>query len=519
MSRCVYLTFLLLAAVFSFSLPAFAQVRTFYVSPSGLDTNAGTEAAPWKTIQKAFTSATPGSTVLVRSGIYSEKPTVNVSGTATAGYITFQNYPNEQPVIDGTGRSGANIVTIRNRNYIKLIGFEIRNNLNVNFGAGIWVEGGCDRIELRSNKIHEMRGTEAIGIGVYGTSSTKSISNLLIYGNEVYDSDPAESEALTLNGNVELFQVINNYVHDVNNIGIDFIGGEKTCPLASKDAARNGVCRGNIVRRARSNYGGGYAGGIYVDGGRDITIEQNTVSESDIGIEIGAENRGLVTSGVIVRNNLIYNNDKIGLAFGGYDSTRGRVRNCKFLNNTLYNNNSLAGAGLTDVSRCEIFIQYADTNTVMNNIIYGSSNNRLLLGASVRNSSTQNNTINYNLWFVSGGSTQARFYWNGRFLTGFTAYRAATTQDKNSISVDPLFVNPALASLNLHLLSTSPAINAGIARTEVTTDFDNIPRPQGGKYDIGAFEFFTALKPESASDEITPELIPQDSLENSDTDR
>ncbi|HND22461.1 MAG TPA: hypothetical protein PLB18_24040, partial [Acidobacteriota bacterium] len=62
MSRCVYLTFLLLAAVLSFSLPAFAQVRTFYVSPSGLDTNAGTETAPWKTIQKAFTSATPGST-------------------------------------------------------------------------------------------------------------------------------------------------------------------------------------------------------------------------------------------------------------------------------------------------------------------------------------------------------------------------------------------------------------------------------------------------------------------------
>ncbi|MBI4748509.1 MAG: DUF1565 domain-containing protein [Acidobacteria bacterium] len=108
MSRCVYLTFLLLAAVCCCSSSVLAQVRTYYVSPSGLDTNAGTEIAPWKTIQKAFTSATPGSTVLVRSGIYNEKPTVNVSGNATAGYITFQNYPNELPVIDGTGRNGAN---------------------------------------------------------------------------------------------------------------------------------------------------------------------------------------------------------------------------------------------------------------------------------------------------------------------------------------------------------------------------------------------------------------------------
>jgi len=49
----------------------------------------------------------------------------------------------------------------------------------------------------------------------------------VIDGNEVYDCDPAPSEALTLNGNVDGFQVTNNVVHDVNTIGIDAIGGER----------------------------------------------------------------------------------------------------------------------------------------------------------------------------------------------------------------------------------------------------------------------------------------------------
>ena len=34
----------------------------------------------------------------------------------------------------------------------------------------------------------------------------------------------------------------------------------------------------------------------------------------------------------------------------------------------------------------------------------------------------------------------------------------------------------------------SPAINAGVTLSTVTTDFDGVSRPQGGVYDIGAYE-------------------------------
>ena len=39
-----------------------------------------------------------------------------------------------------------------------------------------------------------------------------------------------------------------------------------------------------------------------------------------MGIEVGAENKGLVATKMTVRNNYLHHNDKYGLAFGGYDS-------------------------------------------------------------------------------------------------------------------------------------------------------------------------------------------------------
>ena len=60
--------------------------------------------------------------------------------------------------------------------------------------------------------------------------------------------------------------------------------------------------------------------GIYVDGASNVTIEYNEVHHSDMGIEVGAENKGRVATKMTVRNNYLHHNDKYGLAFGGYDS-------------------------------------------------------------------------------------------------------------------------------------------------------------------------------------------------------
>ena len=88
------------------------------------------------------------------------------------------------------------------------------------------------------------------------------------FGSLSAPAPPAPSEALVLNGNVTGFQVTGNVVRDVNNIGIDMIGGETDIQPNPALVARNGIVRRNVVVAANSNYEGGYAAGIYVDGGR-----------------------------------------------------------------------------------------------------------------------------------------------------------------------------------------------------------------------------------------------------------
>src|SRR5215212_8979723 len=101
----------------------------YYVSVSGNDANPGTLAAPWRHIQYAMDRVGAGSTVNVLTGVYNEFVTFKNSGSS-GNYIVLQNYTGNTPVIDGTGLpiSGeVGLVTIANRQYVKLIGFEIRN--------------------------------------------------------------------------------------------------------------------------------------------------------------------------------------------------------------------------------------------------------------------------------------------------------------------------------------------------------------------------------------------------------
>jgi hypothetical protein len=450
----------------------------FYVSTRGSDANPGTDPAlAWRNIQKACDAATPGSTVTVLPGRYNEKLVMNVSGNEAEGFITFQ--AGGKVIISGKKKAGADILFINNRNYLRVVGFDIRDNLKVNNGSGIRLTESSSHVEIRNNRISNIRGVSAMGITVYGTEPTRGIGDVVIDGNEVFRCQPAPSEAIVLNGNVHDFVVSNNYVHDVNNIGIDLIGGEGRCPDPAVDFARNGVVAANRVTKARFNGGGRDAAGIYVDGARDLVVERNVSWRNDVGIEVNAIHPTVVASNITVRNNFVSGNNRSGISIGGSDAFAGSVQNSRVVNNTLSGNDvKRTGGG-------EIRVQFASNNLISGNVVAGRKGSLLLNSEGIAVA----NTSNYNLFLSPGGPAAARFSWNGAALTGFDAFRAASGLDANSLFADPQFFRPA--GPDLHVRPTSPVLNAGdpaFAPADGETDFDGEPRLRGGRVDIGADE-------------------------------
>lgn len=469
--------FLLVALLFA-QLPIAASAADLFVSPTGNDAATGTISAPLRTIRKAVSKAVAGTTIQIRAGTYRERIVFPRSGSATGGFIAVRNYSTEKVIIDANGVSGNHIFYMWAKNYIRIQGLEIMNNLNVSDGSVIRVEGSGNQIQILNNVIHETTGEDAMGITFYGSIATNSIRNVVVRGNLLYNINPGWSETMTFNGNVENITVEGNTIRDVGNIGIDFIGGEGMCSDPLKDVARNAVCRGNTVRNARSPNEAGYAAGIYVDGGQNVTIDNNSVSYCDLGIEVGAENPGSRVTGVKVRNNVIFHNDKSGLIFGGYEFSRGRVVGCEFSNNTLYQNDTMrTGAG-------EICIQYAENNKLESNIVWPGAAN-VYIYSEAGNVGT---ISNYNVYYSTLGAANAQFTWRGGWSGTFAGYQSKSRQDLNSIFADPQFVDAA--GKNFHIQATSPALNAGNPTLVSTTllDFDGQLRVARGRVDAGIDE-------------------------------
>jgi len=74
----------------------------YYVSPSGSDTNAGSQAAPFATLQKANNTASAGDTIWMRGGTYNctSQITLSKSGTSDTKRTKIWAYAGEVPVLD-----------------------------------------------------------------------------------------------------------------------------------------------------------------------------------------------------------------------------------------------------------------------------------------------------------------------------------------------------------------------------------------------------------------------------------
>jgi len=499
--RCLPLVVMLLASVSA----AFGQPNSiFYVSTTGDDSNSGTQAAPWRTVQHAADAVRAGSTVNVRGGIYEELVTVKASGNASDGYITFRSYPGETAVLDAehfTPSERQAVLTIHNQSYVRIEGFEIRNFHTAEHQLtplGISVLGAGSHIELLKNNVHHIEqtfegrdgpghGANGFGIAVYGTDAKAPITDLIVDGNEVHHLKTGSSESLVVNGNVTNFRITHNVVHDNNNIGIDVIGFERTAPDPAVDQARDGVVSGNLVYNIHSRGNPAYqneenSDGIYVDGGTRILIEQNVMHDDDFGLELASEHKDRATSYIIARNNLIYHCHTAGVSIGGYDPERGHTNHSTVVNNTLYDNDtSGTGSG-------EFQMQWnMEDNIFTNNIVYAGSHCLIAVNKSQVDPNHPPVAIDHNLYYCASGAKTSVWAEVSGTITGFDKYVESTGNDRHSRFLDPQFVDVVN---DFHLRPDSPAIAAGMIEGVPVgeLDFEGSPRVQSGKIDTGCYQ-------------------------------
>lgn len=411
-----------------------AQGATYYVTMSGSDANAGTEAQPWCTIQKAAATLIAGDTVYVKVGTYNEKVFPQNSGSP-GNYITYAAYPGHTVTLDGTNITpnwGDALFTIDGNSYIKISGFKIINSLSPHTSGGVALKKGSqqDHIVIENNYFHNMSGP---AIGGY------SCDNLIIDSNEITEVNVGEGpgsrgsgEAISLT-DIHTFEIRNNHIHHTYKEGID-----------PKESSNGRIYKNHIHHIARI--------GIYLDAWNgpehDIDIYQNVVHHNGgHGISLAIEQKEGSLKNISIYNNIVYNNGGGGIVISSYDFPTPR-ENIKIVNNVCYNNKY--GIGIGDV--------LVEDSIIRNNIC---SKNQIYQIASESPSMV---TIEHNL---IDGSTQV--------------------YGDNAIIGDPRFVDPSGA--DFHLKEDSPAIDNGSAVDAPGDDFDGNPRPQGARHDIGAFEF------------------------------
>jgi hypothetical protein len=146
----------------------------WYVDPLGLDTNEGTLASPFLTIQHALDEAPSGATVIVSAGTYEERIHID-------RYVTLVGAGMGQSIIDATSFGVAgNVIDITAKSGNTVIqGFDI---VTGDFSNGIHSSGGTDgsgSIEILNNHIiSTYYGDDQFGIiAGYGDLRKLIISN------------------------------------------------------------------------------------------------------------------------------------------------------------------------------------------------------------------------------------------------------------------------------------------------------------------------------------------------------
>lgn len=508
-------------------------LSTYYVSPAGYDSAAGTAvSAPWKTIGRVNAQTLRAGDKVLFQGGKSFSGSLYVpsreGGTFTSR-VTFSTYGAGRAIINSGSKPGIDVaqaggIDISN---LKFVGNGMYNNAS----SGIYVH-----VDWASKIVSgfNIKNVEVSGYGREGIRFVSGGSNSSINDVNVSYSDSHDNLYGGLKANNNRISGMKNYVIDHvrawNNPGSKTAGG-----VTGSGIFLEGIAGARISRSVAHHNGkdGAAPVGIWAAMGERVIIEynesyaNNTRTISDGG---GFDFDWDVKNSVMQYN---YSHDNAGpgyiLAGGTHYNTSnvirynvsendgrkngragmqlwGNVTNSQIYNNVVY----ITPTGSSNTAG--FYAHDSGTNgkrpqnvIISNNIFYTTNSTKVL---NITSGVAAYGSLKFtgNAYYTSGGTFKIQ--WGGTSYSSLTAWRNAKGQEKvNGIAAgyqgDPKLVAAGqgqtigdahiLRSLTAYKLqSSSPLINIGVTQpgtlASAITDFWGDALPKGGKYDIGVDE-------------------------------
>ena len=381
--------------------------KKYYISAEAGSEGSGTEASPFKTFKNALSKLSAGDTLYVMGGTYYEQIELTSKLKGAAGsYITIASVgTKENPaVISGeNAEEDFMLMTVKGASFVRIYGLTFRDSNGLD-AAGIYIGAPSNHIIIDNCSFTEIRVPDpkvedhvANGILCFGDMADASINNILIYNNSFWNMATGWGECVSVVGNCELVNIINNSVDNTGNIGIDVGGNYGYCPAPELDFARYAYIAENTVKNCESAYGD-TSYGIYADGGQHIQIINNTVESCSGGIEVGAEeaqkSEAYATFDVLVENNRVLSNVECALAIGGYKKDLGLVRSVKVTKNVFTDNADKADGAIISLSKCDKVSITGNTFTQTKGNYQGEVLYKALSKKYTTNITIKNNTYN-----------------------------------------------------------------------------------------------------------------------------
>lgn len=244
-----------------------SYATSFHVTEDGTANGDGSEFSPWdlRTALSHPSSVMPGDTIWLHSGTYKGHFSSDLVGSKDANIVVRQ-YPGERAIIDGVGRTGSGILTIKGE-YTSYWGFTItdsntqrRSQISGSFPSDIPNATGLNvmghHIKLINIIVHDAPGN---GIAAWKQSIDTEIYGCIIYHNGWQGPDRGHGHAFYSQNLDGTKVVMDNLMFNNFSMGLHVYtenGSIQGFHIEGNSCFNNGIISGDTKLTANALVGG-----------------------------------------------------------------------------------------------------------------------------------------------------------------------------------------------------------------------------------------------------------------------